>query len=369
VFDPGTTRRPDNAVARARASRDREHVPALQIRRLDPADRADMDAFQEVYAAAELAEDPDAALYSRADGISILTSGGNRFGEGYGAFVGGRMVGELLLTGELPDTLRVLRVWLWVTPSHQRRDVGTALTAYADERARALGRTVLHSQARIGVDRDNGNRRFAERVGFALANTEIERRLPLPADLALLERLAADAAPYHRGYRIVAAAGPVPDDLAPSYADLKNLMELEMPSGDLEVEEGRGTAADITQQDVELTLAGRTRVAAYALDPAGVVVAYAVAAVSNADHDHVDQWGTIVHPGHRGHRLGMAVKCAQLRALTDSVRDKRFIATTNAETNIHMVAINQALGFEVVQVYGDFQKRLTGAEPPRHAPA
>jgi GNAT superfamily N-acetyltransferase len=322
VFDPGTTRRPDKAVARTRANRDREHVSALPIRRLDPADEADMDGFQHVYAAAELAEDPDAALYSRADGISILTSGESRFGEGYGAFVDGRMVGELLLTGELPESLRVLRVWLWVTPSHQRRGVATALAAYADNRARVLGRTVLHSQARIGVDRDNGNRRFAESVGFALANTEIERRLPLPTDLALLDRLAAEAAPYHHDYRIVAVVGPVPGELARSYVALKNLMELEMPSGDLEVEEGRETASDIARQDVELTRAGRTRVAA----------------------------------------------CAQLRALTESVRDKRFIETTNAETNTHMVAINQALGFEVVQVYGDFQKRLTDAAP-RHAPA
>ena len=38
--------------------------------------------------------------------------------------------------------------------------------------------------------------------------------------------------------------------------------------------------------------------------------------------------------------------------------DKTFIETTNAETNAHMVAINEALGFEVAQVYGDFQKRL-----------
>ena len=54
----------------------------------------------------------------------------------------------------------------------------------------------------------------------------------------------------------------------------------------------------------------------------------------------------------------MAVKCAQLRALSDGFPDKLFIDTTNAESNAHMVAINEALGFEVTQVYGDFQKRL-----------
>jgi hypothetical protein len=71
-------------------------MPEILIRRLDPADEADMDAFQEVYAAAELAEDPDAALYSREDGISILTStdSGSRTAA-FGAFVRERMVGAL----------------------------------------------------------------------------------------------------------------------------------------------------------------------------------------------------------------------------------------------------------------------------------
>jgi RimJ/RimL family protein N-acetyltransferase len=99
-------------------------------------------------------------------------------------------------------------------------------------------------------------------------------------------------------------------------------------------------------------------VASYALDRDGTVVGYSVAAASNEHHHHVDQWGTLVDREHRGRRLGLAVKCALLRALSDGFPDKTFIETTNAETNAHMVAINEALGFEVAQVYGDFQKRL-----------
>ena len=211
---------------------------------------------------------------------------------------------------------------------------------------------------RIGIDRANGNRAFAEKMGYALANTEIERRLPLPADLALVDRLAAEAAPHHADYTLRTVVGPVPADLAASYVALKNLLGVEAPMGDLEVEPGRETAAELAVQDRYLTEAGRTRVGAYALDGSGEVVAYSVAAVSNEHHRHVDQWGTLVDPAHRGHRLGLAVKCAQLRALSDGFPDKDFIETTNAETNAHMVAINEALGFEVAQVYGDFQKRL-----------
>jgi GNAT superfamily N-acetyltransferase len=335
-------------------------VSDLVIRPVDPHDDADMDAFQEVYAGAEHAEDPDAALYSREDAVTMLVSSGTggELCEGYGAFAGGRMVGELMVTAPLRDNLDVARVWIWVLPAHQRRGVGTRLSSYADRRVRELGRRICHGQARIGIDRANGNRAFAEAMGYALANTEIERRLALPADPDLLGRLAAEAAPHHEAYRIRTVVGPVPDDLAASYVALKNLLVVEAPSGDLVVEAGQETTAELAVQDRYLTESGRTRVASYALDPGGAVVAYAVGAVSNEHHDHVDQWGTLVDPAHRGHRLGLAVKCAQLAALSDLVPTKRFIETTNAETNTHMVAINVALGFEIAQVYGDFQKRL-----------
>jgi hypothetical protein len=61
----------------------------------------------------------------------------------------------------------------------------------------------------------------------------------------------------------------------------------------------------------------------------------------------------------------MAVKVAQLRAIQRSFPDKTYITTTNAETNAHMVAINEALGFERRALMGDFQLLLSaeGGDP------
>jgi GNAT superfamily N-acetyltransferase len=334
-------------------------VPELVIRPVDPHDDADMDAFQEVYAAAERAEDPDTPLYSRADAVAMLTSrdGGYRT-DGFGAFVGDTMVGESMVTGDRRADARVARLWIWVDPRHARRGIGTRLVHHGEEQLRSWGREFCQAQTRIGADRSGSNRRFAEGLGYTLVNTEVERRLLLPPDPPLLERLAAEAAPHHVGYTVRVVVGPVPDDLAPSYVALKNRLVLEAPSGELEVEAAQDSVAELAAQDRDLVASRRTRVGAYALDASGEVVGYAVAAVSADESDHVDQWGTLVHPAHRGHRLGMAVKCAQLKVIGERFPAKRLITTTNAETNAPMVAINEVLGFEVREVVGDFQKRL-----------
>ncbi|HEY3528012.1 MAG TPA: GNAT family N-acetyltransferase [Nocardioides sp.] len=328
----------------------------LVIRRLDPASDADMDGFQDVYAAAELAEDPEVGLYSREDAVAMLTSDTAELFEGFGAFVDGRMVAESILMGSTRDNLEVVTMLLWVHPDHQRRGHGTRLLAATEEQAHSLGRTVLRTQARVGEGLQ-GNRLFAQRNGYTMAMTEIERRLTFPIDLELLDRLAAHAAPYHAGYEIRAFVGPVPAELRASYVDLRNLIVVEMPHGDLDLEAGRDTLEDFDALERERAEAGRTAVSAFAVRD-GAVVAYADASVPGGDSKHVDQYGTLVHPDHRGRRLGMGVKCAQLRLLGERFPDRHYIQTSNAEVNAQMVAINEALGFEVVQVYGEFQKRL-----------
>src|SRR5262245_21005238 len=161
-----------------------------------------MDGFQHVYTAAERAEDPDVALYSREDGVAMMTStDGSALFEAFGAFHDGTMVGESILMGSHRDNLNVARLLLWVDPVHQHQGYGGRLLAHMEEYARSIGRTLLRSQGRIG-DGLSHNLAFAEHHGYAVAMTEIERRLTLPADAALIDRLAAEAAPYHEDYEI-----------------------------------------------------------------------------------------------------------------------------------------------------------------------
>ena len=335
-------------------------VPELVIRPLDPASDADMDGFQDVYVASELAEDPDASLYSREDGIAMLT-GGNpaTVFRAFGAFLDDRpdhMVGESILMGSLRDNLELGHILLWVDPRHRRQGVGTRLLAGIEAHALAAGRRIAMVQMRFGEGLE-GNRLFAERHGYRMAMSEIERRLSFPVDLARVDRLAAEAAAHHGDYEIRSFVGTVPPELRSTYVDVRNLLAVESPHGDVEIEIGQDTVADFDALERERISSGRTAVTALAVRD-GTVVAYADASVPGGEFRHVDQYGTLVHPDHRGHRLGMAVKCAQLRALVEAFPDRHHIQTSNAEVNAQMVAINVALGFEIHQVWGEFEKRL-----------
>jgi len=72
----------------------------------------------------------------------------------------------------------------------------------------------------------------------------------------------------------------------------------------------------------------------------------------------VFQWGTFVHREHRGHRLGLATKAVNLRAVQAARDDLTLVTTQNGETNDYMVAINERMGFLPVEVSAELVKRL-----------
>lgn len=64
------------------------------------------------------------------------------------------------------------------------------------------------------------------------------------------------------------------------------------------------------------------------------------------------EWGhqllTAVSRPHRGHRLGLLVKAEMLSRLTQAEPGIERIVTGNAAANRHMIAINEALGYELL---------------------
>ena len=75
-----------------------------------------------------------------------------------------------------------------VDPAHRRRGAGTALVERLLERAREEGRVTMVVDFLVPPDSEgHGYRRFAERHGFHLSNTEIMRHLELPVEEDLLD--------------------------------------------------------------------------------------------------------------------------------------------------------------------------------------
>jgi RimJ/RimL family protein N-acetyltransferase len=72
---------------------------------------------------------------------------------------------------------------------------------------------------------------------------------------------------------------------------------------------------------------------------------------------------TAVDGPHRGHRLGLLVKVAMHQWLAAAEPGLREVSTWNSETNDHMIAINQRLGFEVSGRFRSWELSVSGLPP------
>ncbi|MDJ0337251.1 GNAT family N-acetyltransferase [Cryobacterium sp. PH31-O1] len=254
--------------------------------------------------------------------------------------------------------------WLGVQvlPSWRRRGIGTALTdrleqvAAAENRHELIVYTVsaeaqgerLPAPTGFGsVPRDNPEVRFLLARGYRLEQVERGSRLPLPADPSVIRRLRADAA-AHAGSEYTVhcwSAGTPPrwrDDLALLYTR----MSTDAPTAGLEEPEDVWTAERLVAEETSLAASPRRILTAAALHgPSGHLVAFTQLSVPAERARSVGQEDTLVLREHRGHRLGMLVKTANLEYLAQQSPGHPSVTTFNAEENRHMLAVNEALGF------------------------
>jgi RimJ/RimL family protein N-acetyltransferase len=157
----------------------------------------------------------------------------------------------------------------------------------------------------------------------------------------------------------------IPDALLPSLCDCRNRLGVDAPTGDLFFELERMTPEIVRHREETARKQRRTLLTTLAITGDGQVVAYNDLVVLAPPNPNVSQWGTLVLPEHRGHRLGMAVKARGLKELQRRIGPHvRRVSTSNAETNAYMVAINERLGFRPVEVTPGFLYRTTDHEAP-----
>jgi len=280
--------------------------------------------------------------------------------EGFGAYDGDELVGAGHLTVRLESNTDKLEFVVAVPPERRRRGAGRAMVAYAVSRAQEAGAAyaITASSYPFAERETHAHRRFADAVGLRLDMDEVHRVLELPVDDDLLRRLADEAAAHHEGYRIETWVDEIPEQYLDSWLATSNLLAQEAPMGEVPwIADSSSRESHFDLMDF-LKATDRTRYSAAAISPDGEVVAFTDLVLRPDGSGKVSQWGTLVREDHRGHRLGTAVKVANIAAMQRDHPDRTEIHTTNAEVNEHMIGINAVLGFEAVAVHPCFYKKL-----------
>jgi len=337
----------------------------IDVRRIDPNDTQAFDDFYAVYLAADLlGREHIGTVWQREElRAHWIRDSSHRKAEMYGGFVDG----ELSVVGSIACSLidRPDHAYLEVFthPRHRRRGHGSQLLATLEQAAHREGRRILNAETSYPYDgpadgAGSAGTEFARHHGYSFGLGDVCRQLQLPVPTALLDELLAEAAPHHTAYTLRSWVGPVPDDIVADWVALNASLDTEAPSGDLELQE---LAADVdAHREREATMKDQQRTAFHtvAVAPDGSLAAYNEVVLPAHDPGRIYQWGTLVRPGHRGRRLGLAIKAANLAQVQAAHPGPLVLTTYNAEVNSHMIGINERLGFRPVERLGEFQKKV-----------
>lgn len=291
----------------------------------------------------------------------------------------GTVLGGLWLEMPTDDNTHVADVTIAVRADARRRGIGTALWRAAEERVRAAGRTTastwsLHAHEAAegagaivpptGVGRipaDDPAARFLLALGFALEQGERQSTLPVPVPPARPAAWREEArAAAGEDYRLVQWRDATPERWLEQFAELQRRMSVDVPTAGLDFREERWDAARIRDLDEQIARADQAYVlTAVEHVPSGELVAFTHLVMPRSKPEVVYQYNTLVHGDHRGRRLGLLVKAANLELLAREWPAARRVHTWNAGENRHMLAINERMGFRLASVEGAWQIRLT----------
>ncbi len=286
---------------------------------------------------------------------------------------GGGIVAQATIETSASEGFDLSWALLGVHPAAQGRGIGRALADVVEDAVRADGRRKVVSYvpgrsldgARRpsptgfgSVSDDARSTRFMDARGYSFEQVERMSRLPLPVD-GLDARLAAARAATGDDYRVLTWVDFTPEEWLEDRALLATRMSTDAPTAGLEEPE------DLWDVDRVRAADGRRRtnprrhlVAAAEHVPSGRLVGYTVLSVPAQKHRAVMQYATLVLREHRGHRLGMLLKVANLAHLTEYAPGHPSILTFNAEENRPMLDVNEAVGFVGLGYEGAWRKDL-----------
>jgi GNAT superfamily N-acetyltransferase len=289
-----------------------------------------------------------------------------------------RIVGFAFLVWSVEPDTRITWLEASVHPEWRNQGLGTALFDFSEDLARRSGRPivqgggfhppaagpVLASPTGSGsIPRDEPTARFLQKRGYSLEQVYRYSKLPLPVDPKSLEdHLAQAMAKAGPDYRVHTWTHRTPEQWLDDIATIYTRMATDAPAGNLEIEEEVWDAERVRKNDERRLRTGRTLlVAAVEHIPGGRLVAFNGLSVPEDRSRPVAQGITLVLKEHRGHRLGMVTKIANIQQLQAFSPASPCIVTDNAEENRPMLDVNEAVGFVPIAYEGVWKKTFDDA--------
>ncbi len=289
----------------------------------------------------------------------------------------GKIVARGGLEWSTAQGTNVTWVFADVLPAYRNRGIGGALFAHVENLALASGRTIVQTDA-IHANLAGGERvvpptgfgdvpaedpgvRFLRQRGYTLEQIGRVSFLDLPVDPDLLARHRAEAeAKGGADYQVLSWVGVTPGEWRADLAYLKNRMSVDEPAAGLEIDEETWDEARLAAHDETGIAGGRPLLVSVALHvPSGTLVGINELSVANDRTRPVGQEDTLVLQEHRGHRLGMLLKVANLQELAKLAPEAPLVHTFNAEENRPMLDVNEAVGFRAVGYDGVWKKTVS----------
>ena len=317
----------------------------MHIEQVDLTDTEKIREFFEVYNAAQRVDEPDGPWFTEQPFGGWMTVGWDGSPREVWLAVDQQGSAAAWYRLHLPsrENLDQAGLDLVVHPAERQRGAGLALLRHAAGRATAHGRAVFNGGTRNG----SAGEAFARSVGAKPGLVEVQRVLDLGRlEKGKLARLRGPAELAAAGYSLESWVGPIPEEFLGDVAALYDAMGDAPRDPEIAHEEwdAQRVRESINRRQ-HYGLRDYTLVARH--DDTGELAALSEMAVDPADPGWGFQMNTVVIRKHRGHRLGLLTKIAMMELLATTEPQLERISTWNAETNEHMIAVNEAIGYTV----------------------
>jgi GNAT superfamily N-acetyltransferase len=260
-----------------------------------------------------------------------------------------------LLHADMPTYDNTNLAWFEVDvhPDHRGQGLGTELLQYGEELASKAGRTSL-GLSQWDLPKADA---FARRHGYVQKSVEVNRRQDLTAlDWPTVQKLYDEAVEASAAYELLRVSGPLPEEMLEDMVAVTASIN-DAPKDDLDIEDDVYTPERLRAYEKAQLAHDRTIYRVIARErSSGTLAGHTTISVERERPYLSWQNDTAVSRDHRGHRLGALVKTGMLLWLRDAEPGLTQIDTWNAESNSHMIGINEQLGYQIVARGMAYQK-------------